>query len=68
MSMMSKQRFLVIAFPDDIEEEELAEYACHLQDAIDFGELGQGKVIAPIPGRLHDECAEQCAEHLKEIF
>lgn len=60
---LHKQRFLVIAFPENIEDGDLAEYACHLQNAIDFGELGQGKVIAPIPGHLHSACAE----HLKEI-
>ena len=62
--MSHKQRFLIIVWPDDHDEGDLAEHACDIQDAIDTLGMGGAKVIAPIPGYLN----EACAEHLKDVF
>jgi hypothetical protein len=60
---MTKERFIVIAWPVD-HDEDLAEHACYIQDGIDMLMMGGAKVIAPIPSHLHDACEE----HLSEVF
>ena len=62
--MTFKQRFIVIAWPEDHDEEELAEHACNIQDVLDLAQVGGAKVIAPIPNHLHTECEQL----LKGVF
>jgi hypothetical protein len=62
--MPHKQRFIVIAWPEDHDEGDLADVACDIQDLLDMAQAGGAKVIAPIPDALH----EACTEHLKDVF
>lgn len=62
--MTHKQRFIVIAWPEDHDEGDLANHACDIQDMLDILMVGGAKVIAPIPSDLHIACEQ----HLKGVF
>lgn len=62
--MTHKQRFMVIALPEDHDESDLAEVACNLQDMLNFAQVGAAIVFAPIPEALH----LACVEHTKGFF
>ena len=50
---MNKQRFIIIAWPKDHDEGDLADVACDIQDMLDLAQVGGAKVIAPIPDAAH---------------
>ena len=64
MSTPFKQRFIIIAWPEDHDEDDLAEHACDIQDMLDLAQVGGAKVVAPLPDALH----ALCEEHFTELF
>ena len=65
------QKFILIALPEEVNDDLAADIACEVQDAIDVmdcaGKLfARPKVIAPIPSNLHD--AIDTVIHLPDYF
>lgn len=48
---MSTQRFLLVAWPED-HEEDIAQAACDIQDVLDAAQVGGAVVIAPLPASV----------------
>lgn len=57
------QRFLIIAWPED-HDEDLEEHACSLQDVMDLAHVGGGKVYCPLPDKLHKQIEAALPEGL----
>jgi hypothetical protein len=62
---MKKPRFLIIAWPED-HEEDLADHACAIQDAIDT-DMGCPRVLMPLPEILERAIEESMRATLKDL-